>query len=178
MMLVRQRLLALSCIATITILSAQQVAADAYPSLLVRANNSDSDGYRKSTLGGMNRWTTTEKQVRRILGKPLKKTVRFECGNDEIAELVYKDIKVKLYRKGKNFVVSQVITTSPKYVTDKGIRVGDSIEQAKAAYPSLILNEFYNKDRPRWMSFKSQFEFDINNRGEITEIVLGLNTGC
>jgi hypothetical protein len=177
MMLVRQRLLALSFIA-ITVLSAQQVSADAYPSLLVQANNSDSDGYRKSTLGGMNRWTTTEKQVRRILGKPLKKTVRFECGNDEIAELVYKDIKVNLYRKGKNFVVYQVITTSPKYVTDKGIRVGNSIEQAKAAYPSLILNEFYNKDRPRWMSFKSQFEFDINDRGEITEIVLGINTSC
>jgi hypothetical protein len=131
--------------------------------------------FQKSSLAGI-RLRMPERQIQKILGQPLKRIVSFECGTDEIAELNYRDLKVQLYKDKGNFEVVRVETSSRRYRTDRGIHVGDKIDRAKVAYPSLILNKYARSSS--WKSFKSGFEMDIDNRGKITKIALGLEDGC
>ena len=171
-MILRQFLLLL-CV-SVPIVSANEI--DRHPdrsSLLqtkIATNNS-----QKSSIGGI-RLMMTERQVKQVLGQPIERILGHECGTEEIVDLNYKDIKVGLYKHGTKFLVDRVETTSSSYRTDRNIRVGSSIEQAQAAYPSLILNKYSHS--PSWRSYNSQFDMDLNDRGKIIKISLGINTGC
>jgi hypothetical protein len=129
----------------------------------------------RSSIGGI-RLKMTEQQVQKMLGKPHDRIVGYECGNDEIVNLNYRDIKVKLYNDGGKFLVIRVETNNRKYLTNRGIRVGNSIDRAQATDPSLILNEY--AQTPLWRSFNAQFDMHTNDRGKITKLVLGIETGC
>jgi hypothetical protein len=153
---------------TVTIIPPNAVDRSSWLQTEITANN-----FQKSSLGGI-RLNMTEQQVRLKLGKPLKRIVGHECADEEIVDLNYKDIKVGLFKHGAEFLVDRVETTSSRYRTDRNIRVGSSIDRAKAAYPSLRLNEYSH----RWMSYNSQFDMDLNDRGKIVKISLGINTGC
>jgi hypothetical protein len=136
----------------------------------IATNNS-----QKSSIGGI-RFMMTERQVKQILGQPIERIVGHECGTEEIVDLNYKDIRIGLYKHGTKFLVYRVETNSSRYRTDRNIRVGSSIDRAKAAYPSLILNKYSHF--PSWRSYNSHFDIDLNDRGKIVKIYLGINTGC
>jgi hypothetical protein len=54
----------------------------------------------------------------------------------------YDGLKLQLFspkQNGKHFWVQEIILTNPRYATSKGIKVGDSLDKIKEAYPDLQL---------------------------------------
>jgi hypothetical protein len=134
---------------------------------------------KNSAIGGI-KLDMSGQQVRRILGKPLKrKRIRAaSCGEAPTTTLydTYKNIKVELGESDdKKTYVHSIETTSRFYHTDKGIRVGDSIAKAKVAYPTL--QESSNNDG-MWFSYQTLFAVATNKQGIITKITLGFDSGC
>jgi hypothetical protein len=155
------------------------VSAGSTQILLMQSAGKKTNSVQQSSIGGVNR-SMSAVQVQRLLGKPLQrrrlKTVY--CGDPLVTlSYTYRDLQVELYEDHGKFIVDEVTTTGRRYRSDKGIRVGDSIEKAKAAYPSLHLSaRDGSKD---WFSIDSQLLMTVNDRGEITKIKLGaLDSSC
>jgi hypothetical protein len=132
---------------------------------------------RQSSIGGIPLGATV-KQVLRQLGQPNRKEMGMNCGFETIA-LSYPDIEVLFFTDKETPKVFRVETSSPRYRTNKGIRVGDSIEKAQSADPSLSLDAVSAGGVYRnWRSFKTQFGLTVNSRGKIIEILMGINSDC
>jgi hypothetical protein len=135
--------------------------------------------FKNSSIGGIKPYMS-ERQVRRILGKPsTRKRIRASsCGEAPTTTIyyTYKNIKIELGENDdKTTSVSSIETTSRSYRTDKGIRVGDSITKAKAVYATL--QESSNNDG-MWFSPQLSLAIATNKQGIITKITLGYETGC
>jgi hypothetical protein len=167
-----QRLLTFICVATICSSAAVVGAEFDQPQILQAAKNIVDS--RKSSLGGI-RFGLSEKQVMRQFGKPQNRKIGMNCG-DQTIKLTYKNIAMLLFIDAEKSQVFKIETASRLYRTDQGIRVGDSIEKAKAAYPSLLLVAANgSKD---WISLESQFLMTVNDQGKITKILMGVNSDC
>jgi hypothetical protein len=133
-------------------------------------------GSQNSSIGGIKRGMS-EQQVRSILGKPVKRqrVKTIYCGDPIVLiYYTYKNIKIELYEEAGTTKVDQIEMINRFYRTDKGIRVGDSITKAQAAYPTLKKSE----DSNTWYSLQTWFAITANKQGIITKIVLGYETGC
>jgi hypothetical protein len=134
--------------------------------------------FKNSSLGGI-KVGMSEQQVRRILGRPLKirRSQYGQCGDDATkhVEYIYRNLRVYFNQADPTaqIKVETIATTDRRYQTDKGIRVGDAISTAKAAYPNLELTP-----RGTWLTNTSRYDLKIDKQGKITEIVLGYSDGC
>jgi hypothetical protein len=133
--------------------------------------------YEKSSLGGI-KFEMTEQQLLKLYGKPLKRTIikTLECGEYPKTSVfyTYRNIKVELVEVKGVGIVTMAETTNRRYLTDKGIRVGDSIKKAQAAYADL---QRYPSGST-WTSENFLYLMKTNKREIITEISLGYNSGC
>jgi hypothetical protein len=131
---------------------------------------------KNSSIGGIKRGML-EQQVRRILGKPVKRqrVKTAYCGDPIVlVNYTYKNMKIELYEEAGTTKVNKIEISNRFYRTDKGIRVGDSIKKAKAAYPTLNVAE----DSDTWYSAQTWFAITANKQGIITKIALGYDSGC
>lgn len=131
---------------------------------------------KNSAIGGIKQGMS-EQQVQRILGKPIKRQrVKTPyCGEDVVfIYYTYRNTKVQLFEDAGTTKVDMVEVSNRFYRTDKGIRVGDSIEKAKTAYPTLKRAE----DSNTWYSTQTWFAITANKQGKITKISLGYEMGC
>lgn len=80
------------------------------------------------------------------LGKPLKQKTRELDRNSDtfsgsfIKDLEYDGLKLQLFsppQNGRTFWVQEIILTSNKYKTTKGVTIGDEWENVKQFYPSI-----------------------------------------
>jgi hypothetical protein len=170
-----QKLFSPFCVA-LTILSASSVwAIPDQASLLQSTPKPEPEKfYKKSSLGGI-KFEMTEQQLQRLYGKPLKRKVSqtLQCGELPVTQIfyTYKNINVELTEVNKIGLVTIAETTNRRYLTHKGIRVGDSIKKAQAAHPDLSRFGVSNS----WTSEDFFYLMKTNNRGIITRLYLGYN---
>jgi hypothetical protein len=170
-----QRLLASFCIA-LSVASISPVYAAPHQTAMLQSTSTDS--YRKtSSLGGI-KFEMSERQVYKILGKPLKRErLRLEqCGEPAATYIyyTYKNSEVELSEYQGKIGVKSVKTTDRRFRTNKGIRVGDSIKKAQAADPSLQKSG----NDGNLISVENFFLMETNKQGKITSISLGYESGC
>jgi hypothetical protein len=101
-----------------------------FPALSITATNNIPNPY---SIGGV-RIRMTESQVRSIWGKSVNRSeIRLACLTG--FSITYSQSEVVLEkRKGNIFSVFAIKTKNRKWKTEKGIKVGDSIYQAKKVY--------------------------------------------
>jgi hypothetical protein len=129
-----------------------------------------------SSLGGI-KFELSERQVYKILGKPLKReqSKLEQCGEPAATYVFYnyRNSEVELGEYQGKIGVKSFKTTDRRFRTNKGIRVGDSIKKAQSADPSL---QKANGDT--WISSETWFLMETNKKGIITSISLGYESGC
>jgi hypothetical protein len=133
-------------------------------------------GSKNSSIGGIKLFMP-EQQLPRILGKPLKRQHLkiSQCGGTTVVlHYFYKNTKILLYKERGINLAGYIVTSNPLYRTDKGIRVGDSINKAKAADPTL---EAAVDSDTFWYSTQTSFTFTTNKKGIISEISLDERLG-
>jgi hypothetical protein len=161
---------------TSPIISASEVPPKYQTIVSVNQSSSKKVSY---SIGGVS-VRTTEKEILTKWGKPLRrKQGQGNCGVELYADIEYPGAKLNLYGGGSQpLIVLSMTITNPKWRTEKGIKVGDSIERAKKYYrlnkSDGHLDKTYhygvvnaNKDR-----FPS-FGFTVNKSGKIIEIGMG-----
>lgn len=134
----------------------------------------------KISIGGI-KIGMTEKEIIKKLGKPKSRTAKMRnyCFNTYDTIWNYDGLKIIFSSDSKNESgrVDEIITSSPLYPTEKGIKVGDDISKAKKAYStfdtpssrmasSKDLLVYVNDDYGGGLSFAT------NQRGKIREIKL------
>lgn len=108
----------------------------------------------------LRQWDSTL-ELNTLLGKPNKERIRQLDQNSDthsgsyIRDLEYEGLKLKLFspaQNGKSFWILEIILTSNKYQTSRMIRLGDSLQKVKQAYPEMKIfpgntdNMFYVAD--------------------------------
>lgn len=122
------------------------------------------------SIGGV-RIRMTESQVRSIWGRSVNRSeIRLACLTG--FSITYSQSEVVLEkRKGNIFSVFAIKTKNRKWKTEKGIKVGDSISQAKKVY--RIKGSGYNKWHVENSSYRpGNLEFTTDSNQKITEIDL------
>ena len=120
----------------------------------------------------LQQWDSTI-NLQQYLGKPLKeKTRKLDQNSDTfsgsyIKDVEYEGIKLQLFsppQNGRSFWVQDIILTSNKYKTVKGITLGDEWQKVKEAYPTLQKfpgeneNMYYVADPGYEKSIEMEFE--------------------
>jgi hypothetical protein len=78
----------------------------------------------------------TEQQVVKRLGKPRRITTAYDnCSGNNFQTFAYRQLEVVI----RTNTVVILRTSSPKYATSSGIRVGDSIDKLQSIYPNISL---------------------------------------
>jgi hypothetical protein len=120
----------------------------------------------------LQQWDSTI-DLRSYLGKPRKQKIRKLDENSDtfsgsfIKDIVYEGLELQLFsppQNGKTFWVQEIILTSDKYKTPKGITMGDEWQKVKNAYPGLKKfpgenkNMYYVADEGYEKSIEMEFE--------------------
>ena len=107
------------------------------------------------------------------LGHPRKQNIKQLDSNSDtfsgsfIKDLEFEGLKLKLFsppQNGRTFWVQEIIITSNKFKTTKGISIGDEMEKVKQAYPTLKKfpgeneNMYYVADEGYEKSIEMEFE--------------------
>jgi hypothetical protein len=112
---------------------------------------------------------TTESQVYRHLGKPIRQKKSNSGCVGNVKELTYSAGTVILVQgDSKDFTVASMSTKSRNWKTEKGVRVGDSISQAKKHYK-------FDASGSQTFSGSDYFSFTTNNSKKIVGIDLVSN---
>jgi hypothetical protein len=120
------------------------------------------------SIGGI-RINTTESQVYRRLGKPIRQKISTSGCLSNTKKLTFSAGMVILVQgDSKNFTVASMSTKSRNWKTEKGVRVGDSISQAKKHYK-------FNASGSQTFSGSDYFSFTTNNSKKIVGINLTSN---
>jgi outer membrane protein assembly factor BamE (lipoprotein component of BamABCDE complex) len=129
----------------------------------------------KVSIGGLKQGMS-ETQVINIIGFPKSRETYFsECNQVYYISLEYNKTLVTLYVDSKTSkgYLSTIKTTDPRYATNKGIKVGDSINKAEKAYSKkasplegkntryLAIND---------LSVACSLTFEADRKGKIKEI--------
>jgi hypothetical protein len=112
----------------------------------------------------------TEAQVRSIWGKSINKSeIKLACLTG--FSITYSQSEVIFEkRREKGFSVFAVKTKNRKWKTEKGIKVGDNISQAKKVYN--LKNNGYSNWYVESPNRPGNLKFTTNNNQEITAIEL------
>jgi hypothetical protein len=134
----------------------------------------------KISIGGI-KLGMTEKEIIKKLGKPKSRTAKMRnCLNtyDTIWNYDGLEITFSSHSKNESGRVEIIITSSPLYPTEKGIKIGDDISKAKKAY-STFARTTSSKDLLVYGNddYGGGLSFATNQRGKIREIKL-IATGC
>jgi hypothetical protein len=120
----------------------------------------------------LQQWDSTI-NLQQYLGKPLKeKTRKLDQNSDTFAgsyikDVEYEGIKLQLFsppQNARSFWVQEIILTSNKYKTSKGIILGDEWQKVNEAYPTLQKfpgeneNMYYVADPGYEKSIEMEFE--------------------
>ncbi len=171
-----QQFLTSLCLA-LSIVSISPVYAQQHQSALLQAESTYSLSRKTSSLGGV-KFYMSERQVYKIIGKPLKREkLKLEQCGEPLSTYVfytYKNSQIQLSEEQGKIGVTTFKTSDRRFLTNKGIRVGDSIKKAQAADPSL---EKAGNDG-MWISPETLFLMETNRQGKITSISLGYESGC
>jgi hypothetical protein len=180
-----QRLFTSLCIA-LSIASISPVYAAPHQTAMLQSE-STAPSFQNSSLAGI-KFSMSERQVQRIIGKPRKReqTKLEQCGEPAATQVfyTYKNLQVELREQQGGIGVAQVTTTDRRFRTNKGIRVGDSIKKAQAADSTLAKVDRSDSNDPKdkkfdtWTSGETMFLMTTNKRGIITSISLGYESGC
>jgi hypothetical protein len=132
---------------------------------------STTRGTDRYSIGGV-RIGSTESQVYRRLGKPMSyKEDRGGCGIDFSKVLTFSAGKVWLAKSGNEpFTVMLMSVQNRNWKTERGIRVGDSISQAKKYYKFNF--DSYNN---AWIASSREagsLTFKTNKANKIVDITL------
>jgi hypothetical protein len=84
------------------------------------------------SIGGI-KLKMTKQAVLQKLGKP-RKTGQEQICYGPVIRLTYPGITIDLEEKGQKKYVTRISTSDSRYGTDRGVKVGDSIEKATKAY--------------------------------------------
>jgi maltose-binding protein MalE len=84
-----------------------------------------------------------EKDITKILGKPKSKTIKYDdvCYGSYITTWKYNELEIEGLSTTNNSNKSQVhmiITSTSRYPTERGVKVGDNISKAQKAYSNLL----------------------------------------
>lgn len=84
-----------------------------------------------------------ERDIIRILGKPKSRNIKYDdvCYGSYITTWKYNGIEIEGLSTTNNprqSEVHQIITLSPRYPTEKGVKVGDGISKARKSYSAFI----------------------------------------
>ena len=115
-----------------------------------------------------------EKQVTRLLGKPSsseKEQGVSNCYWTTSTSIKYRNLDI-LVADGS---VDAITTTSKSYVTNEGVRVGDSISKAKKIYGQKFASEQIIRTKEKYSvayinANNGGISFEANQQGIITEI--------
>ena len=120
----------------------------------------------------LRQWDSTL-NLEQQLGKPIKqKTIKLDPNSDThggsfTKQIEFGGLKLKLFsppQNGKHFWIQEIILTSNKYKTTKGITIGDGFEKVRQAYPSIKkfpgenANMYYVSDQSYEKSMEMEFE--------------------
>jgi hypothetical protein len=84
-----------------------------------------------------------ERDFIKILGKPKSRTIKYDdvCYGSYITTWKYNNLEIEGLSSTNNpsqSQVHQIITSSSRYPTEKGVKVGDNISKAQKAYSNLL----------------------------------------
>jgi hypothetical protein len=85
-----------------------------------------------ASIGGI-KYRMSERQVLRKLGHPRARKMAINCLGS-IERLQYQGLVIDLEQDGEEKYVTWIEVTVPHYRTDRGVKVGDSIERVLTAY--------------------------------------------
>ena len=103
-----------------------------YSEVNLRTNKNDVFTLDDLTVNSL-KFGSTEKEVKKELGKPIKEKKILENSLD-YKELTYKGIKVRLRENYSDYILVGVEVTSRKYRVGRNIRVGNNIERVMKKY--------------------------------------------
>lgn len=127
-----------------------------------------------------------ENSLESILGKPEQKKSHTYSPDDGLnmdplngmTEVQYKfpglEVKAISSVEGKDFSIFNIIITDSKYATPRNIKVGDSVEKLKQAYPEVTTpgsEEIQDEYRYQPVNYVDGMRFDIKN-GKVERIYI------
>jgi hypothetical protein len=130
--------------------------------------------YNRLIIGGIS-LDMSENNVRKILGKPLTTKNGYEAVAGKTRTLQYTGLTVKLLEDVKptgKFFVYEITTTSPKYPTVDGVKVGDNLAKVTRIYGKPESSSSTNLSYAVDNSSPTYFNFTSKN-GKVTKIVAG-----
>lgn len=127
-----------------------------------------------------------ENSLESILGKPEQKKSHTYSPDDGLnmdplngmTEVQYKfpglEVKAISNLEGKDFSIFNIILTDSKYATPRNIKVGDSVEKLKQAYPEVVTpgsEEIQDEYRYQPVNYVDGMRFDIK-KGKVASIYI------
>ena len=118
------------------------------------------------SIGGI-KYKMSERSVLRKLGNPRHRAIKSNCLGS-IDRLHYPGLVVDLDQQK---YVTWIAATDPRYGTDRGVKVGDSIEKAVKVYAPMAHLSSNNTITIRDRKYGDLFiVFESNNRHRVTRI--------
>ncbi len=140
---------------------------------------------KQVSIGGVSMGSTAN-QIKSQLGQPQRKTtpVLFDVPEQYDATWEYPGLKINVRAnvdKESDYYIHGLSTTSSRYVTDRGVRVGDSVSKVKRLYAAFSMRDSTGPDG-RTVAFAegqqhwhSSLSFKISKTGKIEKISLEFN---
>ncbi|MGF1672983.1 MAG: hypothetical protein ACFCUV_04760 [Rivularia sp. (in: cyanobacteria)] len=143
-------------------------------SLRHKSNKKEID-VTKISIGGI-KLGMQEKELIQKLGKPKSRTIKYDdgCYNSYVTTWKYDGLEITGLSDTNNPSQSRVesmFISSPRYPTEKGIKVGDNISKAQKAYSNLLSQFNRGKDLDYLGYYTNEFHGGLSFSSDKEKII-------